>query len=149
MRRTLKFLALPKSDRALLLRSLVPLAAMRFALWTMSFARVRWIARRLGGLGGGAARPERPSREKIAWAVETASRAVPRGQNCLVRALATGIVLNQFGYPNELKIGVAKPAAGGFAAHAWLESEGNVVIGDFELDRYVPLNATQAPPIAK
>lgn len=83
----------------------------------------------------------RPSPDRIAWASATASRFVPGGGNCLVRALATGIVLKRYGYPSELKIGVTKPAGGRFEAHAWLESDGRVVIGDFELDRYVPLTA--------
>ena len=82
-----------------------------------------------------------PSPDRIAWAVECVSRVVPRGNNCLVRALATGIVLKRYGYPSELKIGVMKPAGGRFEAHAWLESGGNVVIGDFQLDHYVPLAA--------
>ncbi len=69
------------------------------------------------------------------------SRVVPCGSNCLVRALATGIVLKRYGYPSELKIGVMKPVGGRFEAHAWLESGSSVVIGDFHLDRYVQLTA--------
>jgi len=48
-------------------------------------------------------------------------------------------VLKRYRYPSELKIGVMKPVDGHFGAHAWLESGGIVVIGDFELDRYMPL----------
>jgi transglutaminase superfamily protein len=69
------------------------------------------------------------------------SRVVPRGSNCLVRALAAGIVLKRYGYPSELKIGVTRPVSGRFEAHAWLESGGNVVIGGAQLDQYVPLAA--------
>jgi hypothetical protein len=113
---------------------------MRAATWTLTFARVRRIADamsrpvRNGAVAGG-----RPSPDRIAWAIATVSRIVPGGGNCLVRALATGIVLKRYGYPSELKIGVMKPAGGRFEAHAWLESGGNVVIGDFQLGRYVPL----------
>jgi hypothetical protein len=60
-----------------------------------------------------------------------------------VRALASEYVLGRLGYPCELKIGVAKGAAGEFAAHAWLESEGRVVIGEFEVDRYTALSAAE------
>lgn len=34
-----------------------------------------------------------------------------------------------------------KATDGGLAAHAWLESAGAVVIGEFELEYYVPLEA--------
>jgi hypothetical protein len=123
----------------LVLRSLAPLLAMRAARWRLTFERVRRIADamsrpvRIDAAGG------RLSPDRIAWAIATVSRVVPGGGNCLVRALATGIVLKRYGYPSELKIGVMKPAGGRFEAHAWLESGGNVVIGDFQLDRYVPL----------
>jgi hypothetical protein len=60
-----------------------------------------------------------------------------------VRALASEYVLGRCGYPSELKIGVAKSAAGELAAHAWLESDGRVVIGEFELDRYTALVAAE------
>lgn len=138
MSKIAKFFALPPSQRALLLRSLTAIAAMRAGLWTLPFSRVRRLAEAMS-------RPiradqrVRPSPEQIAWAVATASRAVPSGGNCLVRALATGIVLKRYRYPSELKIGVTKPVDGHFGAHAWLESGGVVVIGDFELDRYIPL----------
>jgi hypothetical protein len=49
-------------------------------------------------------------------------------------------MLRRYGFDSELKIGVTKSSGSGLAAHAWLESAGRVVIGDFELDRYVVLN---------
>jgi hypothetical protein len=142
MRKTAKFFALSRSDRTLLLSAVVTMLVMRTAMWTLNFARVRRIADAMSRRVR--VNAERPSAERIAWAVATTSRVVPRGSNCLVRALATGIVLNRHGYPNELKIGVMKPAGGGFEAHAWLESEGRVLIGDFQLDQYVPLASSDA-----
>ena len=140
MSRIAKFFALKRTDRVLVLRTFAPLIAMRAAMWTLPFARVSRISEAMSRpmrADAGA----RPSPDRIAWAVECVSRVVPRGNNCLVRALATGIVLKRYGYPSELKIGVMKPAGGRFEAHAWLESGGNVVIGDFQLDQYVPLAA--------
>jgi len=144
MRWTSKFFALTRSDRALLLSALAPLIAMRAALWTLTFARVSSIAAAMSRPRRIRAADARPSPDRIAWAVSVASRIVPDGSNCLVRALATGIMLKRFDYPSELKIGVMKPAGGGLEAHAWLESEGTVVIGDFRLDRYIPLVAPDA-----
>jgi hypothetical protein len=135
-----KMLSLPSRDRALLLQSMGPLAAMRLALWTMPFARVRRIADLLSSPRAAQSDTNRPSPERIAWAIATTSRAVPRGGNCLLRAMATGILLKRYGYESELKIGALKPANGHFEAHAWLESGGVVVIGDFQLDRYVAMS---------
>jgi len=130
---------LPASDRALLFQSLTAIVAMRAGVWMMTFGRARRLADAMSQPMRANSSRVRPSPEKIAWAVATAGRAVPRGGNCLVRALATGIVLKRYHYPSELKIGVMKPVDGHFGAHAWLESGGVVVIGDFELDRYMPL----------
>ena len=148
MKMIAKFMALPAAERSLLLKSLAPLFAMRLGLWTMSYTQARvaadWMAqfRIFPRIDHPATKP---SPEKIAWAVATASRAVPGGGNCLVRAMATEIILKRYGYASTLKIGVAKPAAGQFAAHAWLESDGVVVIGDFQLDRFVPLSQPDRP----
>lgn len=139
MNKIAKFFALPAPDRTLLFQSLAAIVAMRAGVWTLPFGRARRLADAMSHPMRANSDAARPSPEKIAWAVATASRAVPSGGNCLVRALATGIVLKRYCYPSELKIGVMKPADGHFGAHAWLESGGVVVIGDFELDRYMPL----------
>lgn len=148
MKTLAKLMALPAPERSLLFKSLAPMLAMRLGLWTMSYTQARvvadWMARFrvFSRIGDDAAKP---SPEKIAWAVATVSRVVPRGGNCLVRAMATEILLKRYGYASTLKIGVAKPAAGQFEAHAWLESDGVVVIGDFQLDRFVPLSQPDRP----
>jgi hypothetical protein len=143
MKKAAKFLALPASERALLFRALTAILAMRAGVSMLSFERVRRLADAMGRARadspGARSNGALPPPARIAWAVATAGRAVPGGRNCLVCALATGIMLKRYGYPSELKIGIAKPADGRFGAHAWLESGGVVVVGDFELDRYVPL----------
>jgi hypothetical protein len=141
MTRLRKFIALAPAERRLVLEAVVSVVAMRLATWTMPFERVRALAdrmrfssRRMG--------PDKPARERIAWAVNAAGNLVPAGSNCLVRALAAQLMFGRYGYRAELHFGVANPAAGGFKAHAWLESDGAVVIGDFELESYVPLART-------
>jgi hypothetical protein len=42
------------------------------------------------------------------------------------------ILLQQQGYPASLQIGVAKGRDGQLEAHAWVESQGQVVIGNLE-----------------
>ncbi|MGA2412267.1 MAG: lasso peptide biosynthesis B2 protein, partial [Candidatus Binataceae bacterium] len=102
-----------------------------------SFDRVRALAS--GPASSRANRASRPAPDRIAWAIAAASRYVIGGSNCLLRAVATGLILRHYGYDAALMIGVAKSPEGVFAAHAWLESGGQVLIGGFELDRYVTM----------
>lgn len=146
-----KFIRLDRRDRALAIAAAYTLAATWIGLRTLGFTAVSRKASRgpgqgLRGRSWCGPPPKRsvspPTVERISWAIRAASRFVPGAANCLVRALATQSLLGRFGYPSELRIGVRKAEDGGIAAHAWLESAGSVVIGEFELDHYVPL----APP---
>lgn len=143
-----KFLRLDRRERALVLAAAHTLA-------------LTWIGLRIGGFNALKRRAARvaapdprshawcgppprwsispPTVERISWAVRAASRFIPGASNCLVRALATQTLLGRFGYRSDLRIGVRKAGDGGLAAHAWLECGGAVVIGEFELDRFVPL----------
>lgn len=133
-----KFRALPTRERWMLLRSALTLWRAWFALHTRSFAQVRALA---SGPAIGLAPADRPTPTRIAWAITAASPLVPGGSNCLLRAIAAGLMLRQYGFDTALMIGVAKVPNGGLAAHAWLESAGEVVIGGLDLERYVTLDA--------
>jgi hypothetical protein len=82
---------------------------------------------------------DHPSADRIAWAVETASRHTPGLKTCLTQALAAHVLLARRGYPALLRLGVAKGEREQFQAHAWVESEGKIMIGGSELERYTPL----------
>lgn len=75
----------------------------------------------------------------LAWAVRTTARRVPRA-SCLTQSLALEALLVQAGHPANLRIGVARKTDGAFEAHAWVESEGRVLIGRLpDLERFAPL----------
>jgi|SRR5579863_7854787 len=146
-----KFLRLDRRDRALAIAAACTLAVTWIGLRTAGFNVVRRRASRVAGHGrqphAWCGPPPKstvspPTVERISWAVNAASRRIPGASNCLVRALATQSLLGRFGYRSELRIGVRKTPDGALTAHAWLESAGAVVIGEFELDHYVAL----APP---
>ena len=90
----------------------------------------------------GLRKADRSSLDRIAWAVTVASRYVPAA-SCLTQALATQVLLSRRRHPACLRIGVVKGTDGQFQAHAWVESDGVVVIGvsDSELEPYTPLPA--------
>ncbi len=131
-----KFLQLPGSERRLVIGAALTVGLVRLGLWTLPLATVR---RRVGNFGRRAVLPSRPAAERISWAVAAAARFVPGASNCLVRALAVEAMLGRFGYQSQLKIGVGKTATGQFEAHAWLESEGRTLIGQFDLGRYTEM----------
>jgi Transglutaminase-like superfamily len=75
--------------------------------------------------------------------VALASRYVPTA-TCLAQALAGQTLLAQQGEPAVLRIGVAKNEAGKLEAHAWVESQGRIVIGaSLDLCRYTQLPSVE------
>ncbi|MBI4500160.1 MAG: lasso peptide biosynthesis B2 protein [Gemmatimonadetes bacterium] len=80
---------------------------------------------------------------RIAWALGALAPRLPGKNTCLIQALAAHAMLRRRGYPSELRIGVSgKDPAGAIKAHAWVECEGRVVVGDLEdLTAYSVLTA--------
>lgn len=77
--------------------------------------------------------------EEIAWAINVLSPYLPASVTCLRRAIVAHAMLHRHGYPAELRIGVMKSDAT-LAAHAWVEYEGRIVIGNLDdLSQYMPL----------
>jgi Transglutaminase-like superfamily len=89
------------------------------------------------------------SNATIVWAVEAASRFVPRA-NCLTQALAAQIMLQRHGHSATLCLGVQRTPARPFRAHAWLELNGEIILGGEEsrlLARLSSLTPADTPPI--
>lgn len=137
-----KLLALPAAERRLLLAAAGLLAAVRVGLWTLPFRSVYGAVR---SRGPSARRAGMPSAERIVWAVEVAARRLPRA-TCLVRALAAQALLARHGHASELRLGVARGAGRAFEAHAWLEANGQILIGGATQERYVPLPSLDSRP---
>ena len=142
MKRLRRFFELSSSERGLLLKAAFLLAAVRVGLWLLPFQSVRRLVASARRRPSDTQASTRPALERIAWAVEAAARYVPKC-TCLVKALAAQVILDRAGYPTRLQIGVANQEKG-FEAHAWLESEGKVVIGEAEPGRYSPLLTLEA-----
>jgi hypothetical protein len=51
------------------------------------------------------------------------------GASCLTQALAAQYLLARSGHRSQLRVGVAQDPSGRLLAHAWLVSDGRVVIG--------------------
>ena len=137
------FLRMSSSERRLLFVGGVVVACVRILLWILPFKRVVWLVERTA-LRSARAAPVRlleDTNVHIAWGVTTAARYVPRA-TCLTQALAAQWLFAWFGHPTLLRIGVAKGSGKPLRAHAWLESEGRVVVGleSLEQDEYAALS---------
>jgi hypothetical protein len=118
-------------------RALLTEAVIRVSLTTCSAQRVlRWVTTRVERAAGGASMPEQQAR-RIVWSVKTASRFIPYS-TCLTRAFALQLLLARAGAGSTLRVGVTR-ADDEFAAHAWVERDGVVLIGGGGLHRYTRL----------
>lgn len=74
---------------------------------------------------------------KVVWSIKAVSGALPFSVSCLPQALATKYLLRgDFMY--KLTIGVNTENQS-FRAHAWVEKQQQIIIGDTPLTAYVPI----------
>lgn len=137
MGRVSGFLRVPIGDKARLLVATCLLLITRVGLFVVSFSRFR---RLLLAPTGPLARVVvgSPPPGRIAWAVDAADRALPGERTCLMRSLSAEWLHRCYGHRIVHRIGVDK--ADSFEAHSWIESEGEVILGDLEdLSRFESL----------
>ncbi|MGD1806007.1 lasso peptide biosynthesis B2 protein [Dapis sp. BLCC M126] len=146
MERLRKFLSLTPEEKQLLLSSFVLLGLVRLGLLLLPFGTLQRFMASISQVNAVKAKQYAPTIETIAKAVNISSRYMPGGAKCLARALTTQVLMNRFGYLSELRIGVAKGERGEFEAHAWVESQGEIVIGHLaDLKRYSPMPSFGGP----
>jgi hypothetical protein len=139
MSRIRKFLHLSLIDQRLIIKSVFLLVAIKIGLSLLSFKTLLSFLDRIKQESIGKESNQKLSLERTVWAVGVASKYVPLA-TCLTRALATQVLLAQQGYSTSLHIGVAKGKEGQLEAHAWVESQGQIIIGGLEaLSRFSQL----------
>jgi hypothetical protein len=124
-----KFMALPWRGKWLYLNTALWLLAVKAGLYLLPFDRLRqWMARFDEPAGKPA---EMEEMRAIIEAIERIGQVLaPLRINCLPQALVGHRLLGRKGFDVQLKIGVLKNRGDRLAAHAWLEYQGRVVIGD-------------------
>ena len=121
-----KLARLTRNEQALLLRAGAILAAIRIALWVLPWSSlIHLLRKRRFNPGYAKFAPIR-----LAWAVRNASRVIP-GATCLTQALGLHYFLSRCGHPSRVEIGVAKNEESGFQAHAWVESNGAILLDPY------------------
>src|SRR5438067_9875962 len=66
----------------------------------------------------------------VAWAVATAAVVLPVENSCLHDALAAQWLLTACGRPSTIRFGISRNGVHALRAHAWVESNGGVIVGD-------------------
>src|SRR5262245_46482128 len=140
MRRLLKFLRSPARDQLLLTKTLLLLGFIRLALSLLPFRLLDWLLRGLSRTIYKKAGVEKEV-DRIAWAVSSVSRCIPHA-TCLTQALTAQVLLVRSGCASQLQIGVTKSTDGRLEAHAWVEFNNQVLVGNItDLGRYKRLFA--------
>jgi len=140
MRRIHKFLKLSSAEKRLLIRVWILIGTIRLGLEFLSFSTLKEIFINIKSLF--AFSIDEFSEEQLTWAITVASRYIPR-TTCLAQALALQLLLQQAGHQACLHIGVEEAERGSLKAHAWVESQGRILIGGSDLSRYTHLLALE------
>ena len=140
MRRIRKFFNLSSGERRLLIRAWILLGVIRLGLELFPFSTLRKLLDRLR-IKLGSLKKEF-SEEQLVWSVTVVSRYIPKA-TCLAQALTSQFLLQQAGHQACLHIGVTEADEGCLKAHAWVESQGRILIGGFDIDRYTHLLALE------
>lgn len=101
----------------------------RAALGVLPLPHVRRLVRRCFRAASPLPPARRASAAQAVWAATSAGRRSPLEATCLTTALVAQALLQRHGYEAKLRIGVRRDLNGAFTAHAWLESEGKVIVG--------------------
>lgn len=135
MQKLLRFVRLPRHERRLLLQALGALAAVRLLSWVLPQRRLQAVTgRRRSASGAPRGGPAGRAARDVGVAVERAALLVP-GAGCLPQALAAQWLLHRRGDVAELRVGVARQG-GALLAHAWVECDGEVVVGGAQAAAY-------------
>lgn len=135
-----QWLGLSRAEQIWLLVALQLVAVVRASLWLLPSSVSLRLVRRIAGANRARTIGHRPSLDRLTWAVEAASRRIPHA-SCLTQAVSAQLLLRHFGYSSQLCLGVARSAEGVFAAHAWVESHGRIIIGGANSAGFTPLYA--------
>lgn len=136
MKALARLLSMSRAQRRLLASALATNIRARVALHFLSMDRLRrWATTP-------AFSPAAADVEQVVWACRAAAQRMPFA-TCLSSALALQHLLARSGHASELHIGVANDARE-FQAHAWLEREGRILIGEQDQHRYARLTSWMA-----
>ncbi len=140
MQRLDKFLRLPGTERRLLVKVTILLSATRLSLRLLPFKTVyEWFE--WGGSNTAPPPDSEAQAQLICRAINRAAKHTLGKDSCFPQALTGDMLLKRHGYAPVMRIGVLKEGQNNLRAHAWVELNGDIVIGGpaSHVERYTPL----------
>lgn len=128
-----RFFKLSNTKKTLFIKSLTLMLFMRISLTMLSFSKIKKISKIFSRSNND--KKNNLSIEDIIWSIHAVSNYIPKA-TCLTQAITAQILLYRHDHPSKLKIGVIKKDD--FEAHAWLEINNKIILGESE-EKYVPL----------
>lgn len=119
-----KFLNLSFSDQWILAKTFTVTSILRLLLKTLSFQHFRFFFTKTTNTKN-TLNHSSEEIKKIVWAIDSVSPIV--SANCLPQALSLKYFLRK---DKTVKLLIGTSLTNGFAAHAWVEKEGKILIGD-------------------
>ena len=127
-----KFISLSWADRLFFIIIAQWLIATRVALTVLSYKSVVHLFERISiprNRHRGVEKADRHYVDKVVLFTNAAGRRVLGSRPCLPKALIVECLLKRQGFDASLQIGVTKDLNGQFLAHAWVDCNGDIVIG--------------------
>ncbi len=117
------------ADKFLLLEALILIVVIRIGLSIRGYAAIARFVDRFDRGDSTSSNSADSFSYRAAWAVSKASRIIKNDKPCLAQSLALRLLLNRKGLGSKIVIGVKKSDDFSIQAHAWVEKEGEVLIG--------------------
>lgn len=115
---------------------------MRWGLATLGYAKLVRLLSPLQRVHPNAVKESHDDVDRIVWAAGAAGRLLLGARPCLPLAMATQWLLRRHGVATDLRIGVMRDQSRQLEAHAWVELNGRILIGQMpSLDRFERLPA--------
>ncbi len=138
-----RFWRRPRREKLLYLWAFLLTVGTRGALRVLPFQKILRVADRAQPARHGLHRPL--GRGQIVRAVRASARRLLRDKPCLTQAPVVLFLFRRNGHPATLRIGVQKGEADALEAHAWIESDGVLMIGHLpNLSDYTALPPLEA-----
>jgi hypothetical protein len=127
MNKLRRFLTLPPRRRDLLIKSLLLLPIIDLSLRLVGYKKTCLILdRAFLNYRTDSRAPRAEILHEVAWATITASRRIPYAASCLRRSILIAHFLRLHGIIANIQFAVRR-SQGSVEAHAWVESDGEVV----------------------
>jgi hypothetical protein len=141
MHRQLSVYRFPNSDKGLFIQVILTLVVINLGLRLLRFRKLNKIISRYSQGNIDPINYQKISINQIVLSIDHASKWFMGAASCFPQALTGKIFLERFGYPVKLIFGVKTIDHNKLRAHAWLEYNGEVIIGGPRslIEQFTPL----------